>query len=279
MYFFVAYAARKETSDMGTDSATDTNVTGHVMPEIRKINSSDIRDALHKGYDDFIEKPSFVFFLAIIYPVLCLFLARFIAGLEVLPYIWPLLAGGTMIAPIAVVGLYEVSRLLEQGQPVSLRNAFNLFGYKSARTIGLLSLVLGAIWVLWLASAYAIYGHFLGDYVPTSVTGFINKIFFTPEGQSLIMIGSAVGYVFALVIFWISVVSFPMIIDRDVTTSEAIATSLRVVLKNPITMTLWGLTIVVLMAIAAIPLLFGLAIVLPILGHATWHLYRRVVGE
>ena len=264
---------------METDSATDVDAGGHVMPEIRKINASDIRDALHKGYADFNEKPSFIFFLAIIYPVLSIFLARFIAGYEVLPYIWPLLAGGTMIAPIAVVGLYEVSRLLEQGQPVSLRNAFNLFGYKSMRTIAMLSLVLGAIWVLWLACAFFIYNYYLGDYVPTSITGFIDKVFYTSEGQSLMLVGSAVGYVFALIIFWISVVSFPMIIDRDVTTSEAIVTSVRTVLKNPITMTLWGLTIAVLMGLAAIPLMFGLAVVLPILGHATWHLYRRVVGE
>ena len=139
-----------------------------------------------------------------------------------------------MIAPISVIGLYEVSRMLEKGQPVSLRNAFNLFGYKSFRTIVVLSLVLGTIWITWLLSAYALYAHFMGDYVPTSFQDFFEKILYTNAGQSLMIIGSAVGFMFSLVIFWVSVISFPMIIDRDVTAVEAIATSVRVVLRNPL---------------------------------------------
>ena len=264
---------------MGRDTALDQEAADHPMPEIRDINTSDLWIALRKGYQDFLSKPSFVFFLAIIYPVVSLFLARFIGGYEVLPYLWPVIAGGTLIAPVAALGLYEVSRLLEEGRTVSLRNAFNLFNFKSLRCIVVLSLVLALFWVLWLVAANVIYSNALGDYVPASIPEFIQKVLFTPEGQSLMMVGSAVGFGFALVIFMISVVSFPMIIDRDVTAAEAIATSVRVVLHNPWTMLQWAAIISITMALAAIPFMFGLAIALPILGHATWHLYRQVVGE
>lgn len=264
---------------MAKDETIDAKLNDHILPEIRNIQISDLIIALKMGYQDFLLKPTFVFFLAIIYPVIALFLARFIAGLDVLPYLWPLIAGGTMIAPIAALGLYEVSRLLENENTVSLRNAFNLFNYKSLRSIIILSLVLGLIWAMWLVAANVIYTQAMGGYVPTTVTGFIDKVLNTEAGHSLILVGSLVGFLFALVIFTISVVSFPMIIDRDVTAAEAIATSIRVVLRNPFTMFIWALMIAFSMAIAAIPFMFGLAIVLPIFGHATWHLYRRAVGD
>lgn len=264
---------------MGRDTALDQEISGHPTLEIRDINTSHLWIALRKGYEDFLSKPSFVFFLAIIYPVVSLFLARFIGGYEVLPYLWPIIAGGTLIAPVAALGLYEVSRLLEEGRTVSLRNAFNIMNFKSLRCVVVLSIVLGVLWVLWLVAANYIYAGTLGDYVPATIPEFLQKVFFTPEGQQLILVGSAVGFGFALVIFTISVVSFPMIIDRDVTAAEAIATSIRVVLHNPWTMLQWASFISISMALAAIPFMFGLAVVLPILGHATWHLYRQVVAE
>ncbi len=264
---------------MVKEQTIEGNLHDHVMPEIRKIQISDLMVALKKGYDDFLLKPTFIFFLAIIYPVMALFLARFIAGLDVLPYLWPIIAGGTLIAPVAAVGLYEVSRLLEEGRTVSLRNAFNLLNYKSLRYVLVLSVVLGLAWALWLFTAHVIYERSMGGYVPATFAEFFDKVLFTEAGQYLIYVGFSVGALFAAVIFAISVVSFPMIIDRDVTTAEAIATSLRVVLTNPVTMFVWALIIAFSMAVATIPFMFGLAIVLPILGHATWHLYRLAVGD
>jgi len=264
---------------MGRDTALNPEATAQSAPEIRDISSADLWIALRRGYKDFLAKPSFVFFLAIIYPVISLILIRFIGGYDVLPYLWPLIAGGTIVAPIAALGLYEVSRLMEGDQSVSLRNAFNLFNFRSLQCVATLSLLLGAAWVMWLYAANIIYVSTMGDYVPASVPDFIQRVFFTDEGKSLIMVGSAVGFAFALVIFMISVVSFPMIIDRDVSAMEAISTSVRVVLQNPWTMLAWAMIISFSMALAAVSFMFGLALVLPILGHASWHLYRRVVGE
>jgi uncharacterized membrane protein len=118
---------------------------------------------------------------------------------------------------------------------------------------------------------------YFGDMIPASILGFISEIFTTSSGWGLIIVGCAVGFVFAAVVFTLSVVSFPMLLDRDVGPVTAMATSIRAVLKNPFTMAMWALIVAVTLLIGAIPLFVGLAIVLPVLGHATWHLYRKTV--
>src|SRR5690606_19002886 len=125
--------------------------------------------------------------------------------------------------------------------------------------------------------AYAIYAQLFGDTTPTSIGTFLQQIFDTPEGHQLILVGNAIGAAFAVLVLTISVISFPMLVDRNVPAITAVRTSIRAVLANPLAMAAWGLIVVAALVIGSLPLFVGLAVVVPVLGHATWHLYRRVV--
>jgi uncharacterized membrane protein len=138
-------------------------------------------------------------------------------------------------------------------------------------------LMLLAILMLWLFTAYFIYSVTLGPEPPDSVASFIRDVLTTPAGWAMAGMGVAMGFLFALLVLTISVVSFPLLLDRDVGVYTAVSTSIRVVLANPGPMAMWGLIMAAGLAVGMIPLLFGLAIVLPVLGHATWHLYRKVL--
>jgi len=140
-----------------------------------------------------------------------------------------------------------------------------------------LGVLLMAIFLIWIAVAEAIYVATFGYRPAASIPDFFQQVLTTPEGWTLIVVGNAVGFLFAVLVLTISVVSFPLLIDRDVGAAGAIVTSWRVVLANPVTMAAWGFIVALLLVVGSIPLLFGLAVVMPVLGHATWHLYRRAV--
>lgn len=248
-------------------------------PTINKIGVADLRDALEKGWEDFNAVPSHPIFLAIIYPIIGLILFRVLFGYEVLPLVYPLLAGFTLIGPLAAVGLYELSRRRELGLDSSPKHVLDVFHLPSLGSIVLLGLVLLAIFVAWISVARTIYEQIFGAVVPASVGEFVNQILTTPAGRELIIVGNAVGFLFALLVLVISVVSFPMLVDRNVGAATAVRTSVRAVLENPLTMAMWGLIVAASLLIGSIPFFFGLAVVFPVLGHATWHLYRKVVAH
>lgn len=246
-------------------------------PVVRKIGLSDLREAIEKGIDDFRESPTHLVFIAIIYPLVGLFLARLTFGYDVLPLLFPLVAGFALIGPFAAIGLYEISRRREQGAEVTWRDAFGVFSCPSLDSIGALGLVLLVLFLLWLVVAMVLYQGLFGAQSPESIGGFLREIFTTTRGWILIIAGHALGFVFAVVVLTISVVSFPMLLDRDVGAITAVRTSVRAVRRNPVPMAAWGLFVAVMLIIGSLPLFVGLAIVMPILAHSTWHLYRRVV--
>jgi len=133
------------------------------------------------------------------------------------------------------------------------------------------------LFATWIAAANAIYIVTFGNAPAAAIPDFARRVLTTPEGWSLIIIGCGVGFLFAVVALCISVVSFPLMLDRHATAIDAIRTSLQAVMKNPITMAAWGLIVAVLLVVGSLPFFVGLAVVLPVLGHATWHLYRKVV--
>ena len=247
------------------------------QPTIRKIGPADLWDVLARGVDDFKAKPSHILLLVILYPIVGLILIRLAAGYDMLPLVFPILAGFALLGPMAAIGLYELSRRLELGLDVTWAHAFDVLRSPSIRAIVTLSAVMMAIYFAWLAAAMAIYGLFFGDAVPASIEEFVRQIFTTPAGWGLIIVGCGVGFLFAVVVLAISVVSFPMLIDRDVGAMTAIHTSVRSVIANPVTMAMWGLIVAASLVVGSLPFLFGLAVVMPVLGHATWHLYRKVV--
>ena len=244
---------------------------------VRKISISDLIDAFKKGVDDFMVQPSHIVFLCLIYPVAGIVLAAWTSGSNALPLLFPLVSGFALIGPFAAIGLYEISRRREQGLDTSWSHAFDVFRSPGFGSVLELGGILMAIFFAWLAAAWILYALTIQTEMPVSISGFVRDLFTTGAGWTLIILGNALGFLFALVALTISVVSFPLMLDRHVGVVCAMRTSIEAVRKNPSMMALWGLIVAVGLIIGLLPLFVGLALVLPILGHATWHLYRRVV--
>jgi uncharacterized membrane protein len=237
----------------------------------------DLTDALSKGLADFNAMPTHLFFLCVIYPIVVLIGARVAAGYDVLPLVFPLLAGYTLIGPIVAIGLYELSRRREQGLDISRAHAFDVLRLPHIRSIAVLAILMMVLYFIWLFAAETIYERYFGETVPVSIADFVRQVLGTRAGWTLIVVGCGVGFVFAAVVFTLSVVSFPMLLDRGGSIGTAVATSIAAVLANPISMTTWGFIVAGALALGSLPFFVGLAVVLPVLGHSTWHLYRRVV--
>jgi uncharacterized membrane protein len=251
--------------------------TRPAQPVIRRIGVADLQEALAKGIDDFYAMPTHAMFLCVIYPIVGLFLARLAFGYSILPLLYPLASGFALVGPVAALGLYELSRRREAGLPTSAVRAFDVLGSSSIGAITALALLLLTIFVIWVAVANAIYIATFGYATPTSIENFANEVLTTRAGWTLILAGNLVGLLFAVLVLSISVVSFPLLLDRDVGAAVALLTSIRAVARNPFTMMLWGVIVAALLVVGSLPLFLGLTIIVPILGHATWHLYRRVV--
>jgi uncharacterized membrane protein len=249
------------------------------LPAIRRIRPADLVAALQKGIDDFRVMPSHAVFLCLIYPLVGFFLGGLTLGYNVLPLLFPLAVGFALVGPVAAVGLYELSRRRERRLDVHWSHAFDVLRAPSCPAILALGAVLMGLFVAWLASAQAIYQSLFGVLPPESIGQFVRDVFTTSAGWSLIVWGNLVGFLFAVLVLTISVVSFPLLLDRDVGAAAAVTTSVRAVMANPFTMALWGLIVAALLVIGTLPAFMGLAVVMPVLGHATWHLYRRVVAR
>jgi len=244
---------------------------------IRRIGIDDLKEALAKGADDFYAMPTHAMFLCAIYPVVGLLAARLAFGYSVLPLLYPLVTGFALIGPLAALGLYELSRRREAGQQASAAHAFDVLESSSIGAIIALGLLLMGIFALWIAVANAIYVAEFGYATPASIGGFVRDVLTTKAGWSLIVLGNFIGFLFAVLVLAVSAISFPLLLDRDVGAAVALLTSLRAVAHNPITMAVWGLIVAIALFIGSLPFFLGLTVVVPILGHATWHLYRKVI--
>ncbi len=247
------------------------------QPRVQRIEVADLRDALSKGVGDFAAFRTDVIVLCVVYPLLGLILAQWVFGFDMLPMLFPLASGFALVGPAAAVALYEMSRRREQGLAVSWSDAIGVTASPRFGAILVLTLLLAAIFVAWLFAAAGIYAATLGPESPTSVGEFFREVFTTPAGWVMIVAGMGVGFLFAVLVLAISAISFPMLLDRDVGLPTAVLTSVRAVIRNPGPMAVWGLVVAAGLVIGSIPLFLGLVVVLPILGHATWHLYRRLV--
>lgn len=248
-----------------------------VRPQVNRITLKDVLTAIRKGAADFAALRSDVFGLVVVYPVIGFVLAAWALGNGQLHLLFPLVAGFPLVGPVAAVGLYEMSRRHEKGEATNWGAAL---GTLSGRVLGpvlMLGLLLVTLFVLWILAAHAIWAATLGPDSSGSLSLFIRDTLTTSSGWTMIVVGVCVGFLFAAAVLCISLVSFPMLVDRPVGVPMALATSLSVARHNPFTTALWGLIVAASLALAAIPLFTGLIIVLPILGHATWHLYRRAV--
>lgn len=244
---------------------------------VRRIGFADLKDALSQGLEDFSAMPTHAIFLCVIYPIIGLVLARLAFGYSILPLLYPLASGFALVGPIASIGIYELSRRRELGLDVSVTHSLDVVQSSSIGAIVLLAALLSVIFLIWVAIANALYIATFGYGTPESMTQFLYDVLTTQAGWTLIVVGNAVGLLFAVVVLTISAVSFPLLIDRDVGAAVALLTSIRVVVANPVTMAAWGVIVAALLVIGSLPAFLGLTVIVPVLGHATWHLYRKAV--
>jgi uncharacterized membrane protein len=249
-------------------------------PSIRRISASEVWQSLREGFVDFEAYRSDVIFLCATYAVVGLVLARVAFGSDLLPLLFPLASGFAIIGPLAAVGLYEMSRRREEGAEVGWANAFDVLKAPAVGGIAALGLILIAVFLVWLLAAWAIFQATLAPILPhaPSLQTFARAVLFTGPGHEMVVMGVSVGFLFALLAMMLSVVSFPLLLDRDTGLDTAIATSFRAVLANPGPMALWGLTVAVLLLAGSALAFVGLMVAVPVLGHATWHLYRKLIA-
>ena len=249
-----------------------------LVPAIHSLTLDDVRGALVLGWRDFTLHRTDVIFLCLIYPVVGLFIGHAALDYRLLPLLFPLASGFALVGPFAALFLYEMSRQQERGVTIGWMQSFRVFASPSLGGILGLGAVLLTIFLCWLGVADLIYRTTLGAEPPASLSVFIDTVFTTGAGWAMIVIGTGIGFFFALLVLAISVVSFPLLLDRHVGIDTAVWTSLRVFAASPGPLLAWGAIVAGLLVVGSIPLLIGLAVTLPILGHATWHLYRKTVG-
>jgi uncharacterized membrane protein len=249
---------------------------GATAPQIRVIGVPDVLEALAKGLADFRRAPIYGLVFGALYAL---------AGLLIVGWAWrtgrtflayPLAAGFALIGPFVAVGLYEVSRRLETGEPLSFGTLWSAIRTNGGRELGWMALVSVFALVIWLYVAGFLYAIFFG-LRPIAFVDLVAAAFTTPHGLAFLLVGSGFGAVLALAVFSLTVVSFPLLVDRDVDFVTAMITSVRAVAANLRPMLAWGVIVGGLLAIATLPFFLGLVLVLPVLGHATWHLYRATV--
>ena len=249
------------------------------VPQIKKIDIDDLKAALRKGVADFGAGRTDVIFLCIVYPIAGLVMARFILQEALLPLLFPVISGFALIGPVAAVGLYEISRRRERGEKVSWASAFGVLQSPAFGAIFVLGLILVAIFLAWMVAAHLIYRATLGPEAPASISAFLSDVLTTGPGWTMTLVGLGVGFLFALLVLSISALSFPALLDRkDLGVVGAIRTSLDAIRVNPRTMAVWGLIVAGGLVLGSLPIFLGLIYVMPVLGHATWHLYRKAVA-
>lgn len=250
---------------------------GYNHVAVRKISFSDVTTSLRQGAEDFWEKPSHYVFLCLIYPLVGVVLISWTSGNNALPLLFPLVSGFALLGPIAALGLYEISRRRELGLDTSWRRAFDVRHSPALPSIIAIGIWLFALFIVWLLVAKALYVSMFGASTPASMSMFLHEVFRTEQGRDLMLWGNLIGLAFAIVALATTVIAFPLLLDRDVGVVAAIEASARAVMINPLQMLFWGLIVAICLILGSIPIFAGLAVAIPILGHATWHLYRKVV--
>jgi len=261
---------------MGYQESGAASVT-RSLPSVRAVTPRDLIEVLAKGVEDFRAMPTHIIFPSFIYPVVALVIAWVTFKDDLLPLLYAIVTGLALIGPFAAIGVYGLSRRREEGLDVTWSHAFDLPGAHSLRAILALGLCLLAIFAIWIVAAQSIYVAYFSDASPESIGSLVQRVVTTEAGHRMILIGNLVGFLFAAAAFAMSVLSFPLLMDRNISAMAAASISITSVRRNPLTMAMWGLIVAGVLLIGSLPLFVGLAVAIPVLGHSTWHLYRKVV--
>ena len=246
-------------------------------PQVKRIGLEDLRIALARGYEDFKAHRSDVLMLIVIYPAAALLAAVAIARHDLIPLIFPAVSGLTLVGPLATIWLAELSRRRENHGESTMSQAMDVFRSPQILAIAMFGVIDVLLYIAWIFSAKLIYAVTLGHTIQTSITSFADTLFGTSAGWELMVIGVPAGFLFALAALAMGCVSLPLLLDRNVSLAQAISISVLALRRNPVPILCWGGIVVAGLLLGALPALFGLAVVVPVLGHATWHLYRRIV--
>lgn len=242
-----------------------------------RISAADVVEALGRGLRDFQALPFFGLLFGALYAAGGILIVLSVTAFGMVYLAYPLAAGFALIGPFVAIGLYEVSRCREAGRVPTLPDIWRTM--RSRSEIGWMAFVTLFIFILWMYQARLLVALFLGVNASfPSLQEFIATVLTTSEGLIFLMVGNLIGAVLALILFSLTVVSFPLLLDRDVDFVTAMITSVRAVVTSPVPMIGWAAVIVALLVVSALPLFLGLLVTLPVLGHTTWHLYRRAVA-
>lgn len=246
-------------------------------PVVRKITLHDIKSAINRGMSDFMRAPKYGLTFGLLYCLGGILVVASVAALHMTYLTYPVAAGFALIGPLVAIGLYEVSRLIEQGEALSWSKVIRSILDQTGKEIGWMSFVVLFVLIVWLYQVRLLLALFLGSESISTMKDFMTVVMTTPQGWMFLAVGNVIGVILSVVLFSLTVVSFPMLLDRDVDFITAMVTSVRAVAHNPGPMLVWAAVIGVLLAIASIPFFAGIIVVMPVLGHTTWHLYRKLV--
>ena len=246
-------------------------------PIVQRLDLDDVRAALRAGYQDFLALRTDVVFLCLLYPLVGACMAWFVFNEQLIPLLAPLISGFALVGPVAGIGLYQMSRTREETGEASWSDAFAVINTPAIGAIALLAGVLAGLFIGWIVAADLVYSLTLGPEAPASIGAFVTSLFTTGGGWAMMIIGTVAGFVMAVGVLAVSLTSFPMLIHRNVGVTLAIVTSVRVAMANPVPVAAWGLIVAASVIFGSLTLFIGLVLALPILGHATWHLYRKAV--
>jgi uncharacterized membrane protein len=252
------------------------SISGKIDPVVRRISAADIAESLAQGLRDFQALPLYGLAFGALYTAGGILIVLSLTAFGMVYLTYPLAAGFALIGPFVAIGLYEVSRRREAGEPVSFAAIWSTV--KSRGEIGWMAFVTLFFFVIWMYQVRLLIALLLGLNASfSSLREFVTMVLTTNEGLLFLAIGNLDGAVLSLILFSLTVVSFPLLLDRDVDFVTAMVTSVRAVVTSPLPMIGWAAVIVMLLIVSVIPYFLGLLVTLPVLGHATWHLYRRIV--
>ncbi|QGX98062.1 DUF2189 domain-containing protein [Roseovarius faecimaris] len=247
------------------------------LPDVNKVTKDDITASLRAGMADFAARPVMSGFFGLFYAVFGLLFVWSLVGLGKIWMVIPAVVGFPLVAPFAAAGLYEMSRRLQKGDSFGWSEILTVMANQRQREMGWMAFVTLFIFWVWMYQIRLWLAIILQNASFSDFDGFLQIVFFTPEGWTFLAIGTCAGAVLSAVLFTVTVVAMPMLLDRDTDFVSAMLTSIRVVRESPVVMLTWAAIISVTLLLSMLPAFLGLIFTLPILGHATWHLYRRAV--
>ncbi|WP_093164790.1 DUF2189 domain-containing protein [Aliiruegeria lutimaris] len=265
------------TSKTEGSTPPDNQTPQRGMPEVNKVTADDITASLKAGFSDFLARPVMSGFFGLFYAVFGILLVWCLVWLGKIWMVIPAVIAFPLVAPFAAAGLYEMSRRLQTGESFGWSDILTVMANQRKREMGWMAFVtLFILWV-WFYQFRTVLVIVLKDSSFSDLDGFLHTVLFTPEGWTFLAIGSCVGALLSAVLFSVTVVAMPMLLEREMDFISAMITSVRVVTENPVVMLSWAAIISVTMLLSLVPAFLGLIFTLPILGHTTWHLYQRAV--